>query len=99
MTLSSQEKHLFLLLSYFRAYPTTLLLKILEGRMHGPSPYLKLFWGPSPQSTPRAPPMLHILTYRESELSAAIAVQLLQTDIDTKPDEIANNNVTPVKVQ
>src|SRR6218665_3800020 len=30
--------HLFLLCSYFRAHPTTLLLKILGGRMHGPSP-------------------------------------------------------------
>jgi len=29
---------LFLLCSYFRAYPTTLLLKILGGRMHVPSP-------------------------------------------------------------
>src|SRR6218665_828965 len=28
----------FLLFSYFRAYLTTLLLKILGGRMHGPSP-------------------------------------------------------------
>jgi len=28
----------FLLCSYFRAHPTTLLLKILGGRMHGPSP-------------------------------------------------------------
>ena len=38
MSLSSQEKHLFLLFSYFPAHPTTLLLKILGGRMHGPSP-------------------------------------------------------------
>ena len=49
ITLSSQEKPLFiseknsfmtlfLLCSYFRAHPTTLLLKILGGRMHGPSP-------------------------------------------------------------
>src|SRR6218665_3764901 len=47
MTLSSQkttisEKNsfmtLFLLCSYFCAHPTTLLLKILGGRMHGPSP-------------------------------------------------------------
>src|SRR6218665_3927507 len=28
----------FLLCSYFSAHPTTLLLKILGGRMHGPSP-------------------------------------------------------------
>src|SRR6218665_3929717 len=38
----------FLLCSYFDAYPTTLLLKILGGRMHGPSPHLK-FWGTVPQ--------------------------------------------------
>src|SRR6218665_2072840 len=47
MTLSSQEQPLFqkknsfmtpfLLCSYFRAHPTTLLLKIFGGRMHGPS--------------------------------------------------------------
>src|SRR6218665_578749 len=48
MTLSSQENtlfqkiillwHIFLLYSYFRALPTTLLLQLLGGRMHGPSP-------------------------------------------------------------
>src|SRR6218665_640362 len=43
------RKHLFLLFSYFRAHPTTLLLKILGGRMHGPSPPQTL-GGPSPQS-------------------------------------------------
>src|SRR6218665_3338650 len=31
-------KPLFLLFSYFRAHPTTLLLKILGGRMHGHAP-------------------------------------------------------------
>ena len=55
-TLSSQEQplfhkripllHLFLLCSYFRAHPTTLLLKIFGGRMHGPVPHLKFFGGP-----------------------------------------------------
>src|SRR6218665_2711992 len=33
----------FLLCSYFRADPTTLLLKILGGRMHGPSSHLNFF--------------------------------------------------------
>jgi len=33
----------FLLCSYFPTHPTTLLLKILGGRMHGPSPHLKFF--------------------------------------------------------
>src|SRR6218665_2079979 len=42
---------LFLLCSYFRAYPTTLLLKILGGWMHGPSPHPpQILGGPSPQS-------------------------------------------------
>src|SRR6218665_190421 len=47
MTLSSQEKHLFLLCSYFHAHPT-LLLNILRGRMHGPSPS-QILGGPSPR--------------------------------------------------
>src|SRR6218665_156796 len=37
-----------LLCSYFRAHPTTLLLKILGGQMQGPSPHLKFLGGPSP---------------------------------------------------
>ena len=50
-TTIAKKKHLFLLCSYFRAHPTTLLLKILW-HLHGPSPHLK-FWGrPSPQSPP-----------------------------------------------
>src|SRR6218665_1859970 len=44
MTISSQEKHNFSLCSCFHAHPTTLLLKILGGPMHGRSPHLK-FWG------------------------------------------------------
>src|SRR6218665_2162682 len=44
MTLSSQEKHLFLFFSNFRAHPPTLRLKILGRRMHGPYPHLRL-WG------------------------------------------------------
>src|SRR6218665_3021760 len=52
MTISSQEKHPFLLFSYFRTHPTTLLLKILGGRMHGPSPHLKLWGGPPPRFPP-----------------------------------------------
>src|SRR6218665_3568015 len=39
----------FLLCSSFRAHPTTLLLKILGGRMHGPSPPPQILGGPSPQ--------------------------------------------------
>src|SRR6218665_273315 len=42
----------FLLCSYFSAHPTTLLLKILGGRMHGPSPHLKFMGGTSPPQSP-----------------------------------------------
>jgi len=38
--------HLFLFSSYFRTHTTTLLLKILGGRMHGPSP--SQIWGAVP---------------------------------------------------
>src|SRR6218665_603670 len=51
MTIFSQEKHHFSLCSYFHAHPTTLLLKILGGPMHGPSPHLK-FWRGDPPSPP-----------------------------------------------
>jgi len=67
VTLSSQEQllfrkriplwHLLLLCSYFRAHPTTLLLKILVGRMHGPCPTSK-FGGDRPPVPPRSPPLL-----------------------------------------
>src|SRR6218665_2473277 len=50
MTISSQEKHNFSLCSCFHAHPTTLLLKILGGPMHGRSSHLKFWEGPSPQS-------------------------------------------------
>src|SRR6218665_1055458 len=49
MTISSQENHHFSLCSYFHAHPTTLLLKILGGPMHGPSPTSNL-GGRPPQS-------------------------------------------------
>ena len=42
MTISSQENHHFSLCSYFHAHPTTLLLKILGGPIHGPSPTLQI---------------------------------------------------------
>src|SRR6218665_3388438 len=44
----------FLLCSYFRAHPTTLLLKILGGRMHEPSPTSN--WGAIHPVSPRSPP-------------------------------------------
>src|SRR6218665_1364324 len=47
---------LFLLCSYFRTHPTTLLLKILGGRMHGPPPP-QILGGPSP-SPSRSPPLI-----------------------------------------
>ena len=76
MTISSQEKHNFSLCSCFHAHPTTLLLKILKGPMHGgppglpppqilggPSPHLK-FWGDRPPSPPRSPPLLQLVGRR-----------------------------------
>jgi len=46
------------LTSYFRTHPITLLLEILGGRMHGPSPHLNLFLGRlSPPVPPKSPPM------------------------------------------
>src|SRR6218665_1639422 len=59
MTISSQGNHHFSLCSYFHAHPTTLLLQILGGPMHGPSPHLK-FWGGRPPPPPlsiTAPPV------------------------------------------
>jgi|SRR6218665_645034 len=61
MTLSSQEKitiseknslmtPFFTLFVLSRASDNIILLKILGGRMHGPSPHLKFLGGPSPQS-------------------------------------------------
>src|SRR6218665_1983770 len=44
------RKHNFSLCSCFHAHPTTLLLKIWGGPMHGRSPHLKFWGGPSPQS-------------------------------------------------
>src|SRR6218665_2866967 len=51
----------FLLCSYFRAHPTTLLLKILGGRMHGPSPP-QIFGGTVLPVPPRSSPMYLYLT-------------------------------------
>src|SRR6218665_308995 len=49
----------FLLFSYFPGHPTILHLKILGGRMHGPSPHLNFFWeGDRPTSPPRSPPLI-----------------------------------------
>src|SRR6218665_464048 len=47
MTISSQENHHFSLCSYFRAHPTTLLLKILGETDAWAVPHLK-FGGPVP---------------------------------------------------
>src|SRR6218665_2011611 len=59
MTISSQEKHNFSLCSCFHAHPTTPLLKILGGPMHGRSPTSN-FWGDRPPSPPRSPPLLSL---------------------------------------
>src|SRR6218665_606900 len=64
MTISSQEKHNFSLCSCFHAHPTTLLLKILEGPMHGRSPPPQILGEPSPESPlglrPCHPLFLHV---------------------------------------
>src|SRR6218665_1116796 len=46
----------FLLKSYVRTHPITLLLKILRGRIHGPSPHLKS-WRERPLIPPKSMPM------------------------------------------
>src|SRR6218665_3857938 len=51
----------FVLDSYFHAHPTTLLLKILGGPMHGLSPHLKL-WGDRP---PQSPPLPTCITNKD----------------------------------
>src|SRR6218665_2281715 len=55
----------FLLCSYFRAHPTTLLLKILGARMHGPSPTSN-FWGDRPQSPWYHPQKFYIIMQKLS---------------------------------
>src|SRR6218665_4048398 len=47
----------FLVSSYFTTHPITVLLQILGGRMHGPSPTSHLCES-VPQSPPKSPPML-----------------------------------------
>ena len=48
----------FLLNTYFHTHPITLLLQILGGRIHGPSPP-QILGGPSP-SPPKSPPKSRI---------------------------------------
>src|SRR6218665_1712438 len=70
-TTTISEKNSFMTLffkklcSYFRAHPTTLLPKILGGRMHGPSPHLKFFWN-RPPVPPRSPPLTYTHTCMHS---------------------------------
>jgi len=45
----------FLFTPYFASHQIKVLLKILVGRMHGPSPHLKYFWG----TVPPVPLSLH----------------------------------------
>src|SRR6218665_3824426 len=52
---------LFLVSSYFSSHPITVLLKILGGRMHGPSATSN-FEGTVPPVPPRPPPMSHTPT-------------------------------------
>src|SRR6218665_495222 len=59
MTISSQEKHNFSLCSCFHTHPTTLLLTILGGPMHGRPPHPK-FSGAKPPLGPR-PCLIHLI--------------------------------------
>ena len=52
----------FLVSSYFTTHPITLLLEILGGRMHGPSP--NLHFGGRPSSPPKSPPV-HLYTHTQ----------------------------------
>src|SRR6218665_320251 len=76
ITISSQEKHNFSLCSCFHAHPTTLLLKILGGPMHGRSPHLK-FGGAVPPVPPRSPP-LYVLyrVYKFSHVCLSLQYRL-----------------------
>src|SRR6218665_254048 len=97
MTLSSQEKHLFLLFSYFRAHPKTLLLKILGGRMHGSSPHLKL-WGtvpPVPLGFRLCLPMFHYFVILSSMPQPILAVVHPALMVDPKPAVLNLWVVTP----
>src|SRR6218665_1302536 len=60
------RKTQFSLCSCFHAHPTTLLLKILGGPMHGRSPPPQLLGGPSPQSPLGLCPWLFQETYSEA---------------------------------
>src|SRR6218665_1525234 len=62
MIFSSEEKHLFKTLFILsRASDNSILLKILGGRMHGPSRHLK-FGGPPPVPL-RSPPLRCMVLY------------------------------------
>src|SRR6218665_2322740 len=87
MTISSQEKHNFSLCSCFHAHPTTLLLKILGGPMHGRSPHLK-FWGDRPPPVPpRSPPLLAAPLQRaQSSLILRLKTSSFFLDYDSESD-------------
>src|SRR6218665_1695574 len=72
MTISSQENHHYSLCSYFHTHPTTLLLKILGGPMHGPSPPPQILGGPSPPVPPRSPPLGLLVTKVYFQLHASL---------------------------
>src|SRR6218665_3939642 len=69
----------FLLCSYFLTHPITLLLQILGGRMHGPSPPQIL--GDRPPSPPRSPSLcaMHYNTFATVETSSKISTAVKKT--------------------
>ena len=94
MTISSQENHHFSLCSYFHAHPTTLLLKILGGPMHGPSPHLK-FGGDRPPVPPRFPLLCTLYMGRIQDLHrvfrAVFFLNVSLVDLWTQWKEIRRN--------
>ena len=78
-------QHLFLVSSYFASHPITVLLKILGGRMHGPSPTSNVFWGSSP-SIPKSPPM-----YRAFLIVDPSACNSLPYELRSLPRDLSNS--------
>ena len=65
--------------SYLPAHPITLLLQILGGRMHWPSPHLK-FWRDRPSVSRKSPPM-H--THEHTWIHTNIIYGYIRTCMDT----------------
>src|SRR6218665_2206968 len=82
MTISSQENHHFSLCSYFHAHPTTLLIKILGGPMHGPSPQPQIFFG---GTVPPVPPRSLPLSVSVSSFSFFLSLSFRLSPLSISP--------------